>query len=82
DYPNKLGVEVAIKNRDLINNIEKEKFAKFDLLKTKVSEILELLKDENLVAFNKLIGDWTTLKTDFDSSYNQIKEKLLLMKVL
>jgi chromosome segregation protein len=75
DYPNLLDSGTAIENRDLINKIEQEKIVKFDIIKSKLSELLEQFKDKNLIELNKLISDWTTLKTTFDASYNQIKEK-------
>ena len=75
DYPNLLDSGTAIENKDLIDKIEKEKIAKFDTIKSKLSELLEQFKDENLIDFNKLVSDWSTLKTTFDVSYDQIKEK-------
>ncbi|MEQ8422164.1 MAG: hypothetical protein RIB64_19310 [Arenibacter algicola] len=75
DYPNLLDSGTAIENRDLIDKIEQEKIAKFSIIKSKLSELLDQFKDENLLELNKLVSDWTTLKTTFDASYNQIKDK-------
>jgi chromosome segregation protein len=75
EYPTSLNGDIDILNQDLIEQIQAEKTAKFDSIKLKIDELLNLFGQENLTEFNSLIEKWTNLKNPFDLSYNEIKEK-------
>ena len=75
EYPSKIEEKSDYLNKELLDEIQKEKDQIFEKIKSSISEILKLFSSEQLGNYNSSVEKWEKLKESFDTSYIQIKDK-------
>jgi len=75
NYPEPFPEDISIHNSELIREIDLCRKKKHDEIKSIASELKGAVSDDTLGDLNELLTKWNLLKENFETNYNNSKEK-------